>query len=293
MNRPVISIYFSVSAMHNLTIKYCAIMLFTADSGKIYTKIINEALINSTGYRAKLYAIIQTLNAIKVPSIVNIYLQKDRDVIKYNEHINSKNIEKFVSTRDLWHKIFSLSNIHEIKFLKAEENNQYIQECNKELERPSDIVFEDHYEITLNKKIKTIENIFKNWLSNLNINNSKNLNLIEYTILNFVSIYNGIYSVYSISTILKGAHSEYLSDKIKKSVYYGILKNLYSRQNIRSAIYNLIHEKRLLEEVAKQCSPKYGDKKNYTVIRLADISEEFSKEVQSVNELIVQSLKKG
>ena len=65
MNKPVIAINIAISQMHNLIIKFCAILSFEAKNGICYTKIVDGALANSTYPRVKLYAILQALKVIK------------------------------------------------------------------------------------------------------------------------------------------------------------------------------------------------------------------------------------
>lgn len=293
MNKPVIAINIAISQMHNLIIKFCAILSFEAKNGICYTKIVDGALANSTYPRVKLYAILQALKVIKRTAKINIYIEKERDAIKYNEYIKIKKLDKFHSTKDLWVEIFEYAKTLDINFYKADENNIQFQECLDKLKSEPKCIEEDHYKVSLNKKTEIIEKIFRDYILTLNVKfvKLKNLTLLEYTILNFILNYNEMFSEYSIATILKKAKSEYLSDKIKQSVYYGLLENIYSLQQVRSSIYELIHVKHLLEEVPKLYSNKFNNKNSYVVLKIDDNILELAKDdIKSVGEIIIKLL---
>lgn len=290
--KPEISIYIALSPMYNLDIKYSIILLF--NSKKIHLKEINGILKKTTKTRALLYAIIEALNNLKTSCKIKIFLYKsERKILHMNLKIQSKRLGKVCSTCDLWNNIIKHSEKQEISFTKVDENDYYYSMCFNNLNKEPNIMREDYFERPSKNKTFLIDNLFKSILKNYNVQLINNLDFCEFIILKFLLIYNDIYTEYAIAKILCGSKSlQFLSDEVKNSIYYGILKKIYSAPEIRLAIYRLINKKHLLEESLKKYYSKFDNNKNYLAIKISsNLSDLLKDELNLITEPVFQAAK--
>lgn len=294
MIKPEVSIYIALSSMHNFAINYSIVLTYDLKNNNKHIKEISGTLKKTTKTRVLLYAIIQALRALNKSCIVHFYLEKsERQIANINKRIQNKNLENLSSSYDLWKEIFKFSEEHKINFIRTDTKDTYFVKCCNNLNKTNIIVREDSYIPSVRNRSFLISKMFESMLKANNIKLTNNLNIIEFMILNFVLTYNNIYTEYSIAKILCGSNLKYISSEVEESVYFGILKKIYSVQDIRFAIYNLIHKKNLLEEVSKDFYSPSSDNKKYIAIKLkSNLSEQFQEEIKLIGGLILSSFRR-
>ena len=115
---------------------YCA-MLFCDQRSKTISGSERE----TTNNRMELLAVIKGLEALKFPCVVKLYSDSQYVVCAFNQGwLNSwvqsgwkTSDKKPVKNVDLWERLFALTNIHKVEFIKVKghSDNEYNNACDK------------------------------------------------------------------------------------------------------------------------------------------------------------------